>query len=382
MATATRTGAGAYTTLWTHVLDQWLTPGYAEDIISRHTPTLNLLWKNRKRVPLGPYANVRLLDKLGNANGAFQYYDALTGRPQRGAQAAQFQSKMYYANISMSLQEELDYGVSDLMSADRIKELTTQEIMGLSDTLAQAVFQGTNLGAKHMLGFEQELPAFDHEANDGTTASALARIGSRFRVRQQNGSTYGGVDRADWTSATAGGTGWEANSVQMVDNADNIFRFHSTEPYGPDKGLAVFYQMLQFTWWGAASRRIVVGTQRPYDDYMFAVMGKTLLTKDSASTPDAQPFFANLALPGATFYFDEYAAHSGGDDVTAGNSECFYIFDPNYSKLWVDPRAEMKLTKPRVPEGQEASTRRVILRCLKANTNPRTGACGFNYFDG
>src|SRR3972149_5279388 len=102
MATATKRDS-TYTTLATHVLDQWFNPQKAEDIVFKEIPLywiLSQIAKTTRKIPAD--ITLRLMaDKAGGAQ-AFGGYDTVDTSPSKGAQAARFSPAQYSIPLTMS----------------------------------------------------------------------------------------------------------------------------------------------------------------------------------------------------------------------------------------------------------------------------------------
>lgn len=373
MATASRTvggsTSGSYTTLFTHVLEDWWNGSKAEDIVFQNVPILWVLSRvSKKSKPLPAYINVRLMESKSAGVGSFGGYDTVSTSPSKGAQAATFGVANYAAPIAMSLEEEWEF-TSPQAIADRLEEYVEQVELTLADRIAKDIYKGSSGNSKNILGLEDICYGSAH------SGGGITYISDRWKARQAN-NILGGIQRAVFTAAEAGGTGWENVSIDF-EVGGHTFEISSDAPTNELKRLA---QLYNFCSYGTQHPDLFVSSQQPFDDYEFCAMAKMRVQKESSSFGDVELAFDNLKYKGAVWIMDEFAAtqNSGLGNATAAKQR-MYALNTNMLDLAVDSRADFALRPPKEPVDQLAAVRHLVWRGQLVPRNPRYLGTIFDY---
>ncbi len=384
MATASYRNSGSFDTLATHVLPKWWNASKAEDVIFEPSPLLWILSKTAKKSSELPAdIVVRMLQDKGAGVDSFSRYDTVSTSPSKGAQAARFTVANYSAPIPMSLEEEWEFTSPEAV-ANRLEELVEQQQLTLADRLAVDLYKGNDAKSTNVVGLEQAVFAQDHLNNSGSavTSGSVAYINDLWRTRQTT-SSYGGITRTAFTSATAGGTGWENVAVNFVNGTDNSFAYSGTNG-APNAALQVFHQVYNFCSRGIIHPDLILSTDQPFDDYEFGAATKMRLHKDSSAFGDLQLGYDNMKFKNAVWIRDANAATQNatsspsGSDATNGDGNV-YVLNTKFMDLAVDTRADFALTPTRQIADQHAGVMHMLWRGQLICKNPRYLGRIFDY---
>lgn len=386
MVTASRRGAGAYSTLYTHVIEQWYNPRRAQEIVFKATPTLHLLFMTGEERAMPADVTVRLLESKGEGVDSFEYYDIVSTAPSKGAQAARFEVANYSAPITMSWQEEMEFMAPEQI-ADRIMEYVSQQELTIADRLARDIFRG-NLGkATNIVGLEQLLFATTHLDAAGATAGGLAEAdfaaGDVWRTRQHT-NTYGEITRTAFTDDEVGGTGWEGVTIDFFNTAGNRFGVEASPAGEENDAMKILRKAYNYVKYGVEPCNLISAAPAPFDDYESVAFTKGSLERSTFFTPDGGEVdlkYQNLKYGNAVMVRDEFAgSYNGeGDSDLTGTAGNVYLLNTNYLHLRSDSRANMVIGEPRTPVDQHAGVRHILWRGQLISTNPRTQGRIFNY---
>jgi len=376
MATASRPSSGAYTSLFTHVLEDWWNGRKAEDTVFENIPLYWILSKTSKKSrPLPAYLNVRLLQDESEGGDSFTGYDRVSVAPSKGAQAASFSVANYSWPITMPLTEEWEY-TSPQAIADRLEEYVEQVQLTAAQRLALDGYVGNNLKSTNILGLQQAIYPKSHSG-----AGALDYIDARWKARQAN-NAFGGITRVAYTSAFAPGTGWENVSVDASDSGGaKTFGYTSG---APNTALKALHNTYSFCSYGVMTPDLMISSRQPFDDYEFAAMEKTQIRKESSSFGDIQLGFDNLKFKNAVWICDEFAniTNTGAGDAivtTTPSKGTVWFLNTKYVDLAVDSRADFDLRPPKEPVDQHVAVRHMVWRGQLVFRNPRYCGVLFNY---
>lgn len=385
MATASRTGSGAYNTKYTHVIESWFNGDRAQDVVFRPVPYLWLLNAMAKPKPLGPDITIRLLMDEAEGIDSYEYYDTVSTSPSKGAQAGRLGVAMYSGPVAMSLQEELEF-TAPTQIADRIREYITQVEMSFAQRFGKDVYRGSVTKSTNIEGLEQMFPAASHVQNGNLNAATVTSMitngeipSERFRVRQTT-DPYAGITRAAYTSDETGGTGWEHAAINMLGNDAAALPFGFITGGAPNYALKLLHAGYDLASWGIDHPDLIVSTLKPYQDYIFAAQEKMEVTVVPGQFGDAQLSFNNIKFRGAMWIYDEMAKSydtSGAADSAALDN--VYLLNTDTIHFTPDSRLNMVLGESREPVDQHAGVRHMLWRGQHLTNNPRANCRLFNY---
>lgn len=382
-----------WNTLTTTVLPRWYDRAKAVDVISRGYPLLKvLLAKADVQKTLPESMPIRLMDTLNEAE-AYGYYGSVSTQPIQGNTAAEIGFCMYSSPLAMSEQEELEFTSTDAI-ANRMKEMVVQTELGFGRRLCIDTYAGNVVNSLRITGLEQiiaQASHLDESGNAYTNTAALKAAtnnpGSAHWHYRQATNTYAGITRTAWTGDEAGGTGWEALSVNWDHNTagTNKIGISSTAPYGPNgaiQNLIEIHNVAQYGLGGGPD--LYVCSPDAYNDYEFAVETKQLIYRTPTYYGDGELTLEGLSFKGRTLVYDEWAktyntlaAITG----TAGIQNAPLIYGINTSTLGyvIDGRKNFSISANKSPVDQFASVSfmqwRGQLRCV----SPRNQLVAFNY---
>jgi hypothetical protein len=382
MPTASRlvngSASGSFTTLFTHVLEDWWNGRKAEDIVFNNVPVLYVLSRTSKKTrPLPAFLNVRILESKSAGVDAFGGYDTVSTASSKGAQAASFPVSNYAAPLAMSLEEEWEF-TSPQAIADRLEEYVEQVELSMADRIAKDIYKGSSSNSKNVIGLEDICYADTQAQNTTTDAeTTLGYINDRWRARQAT-NTLGGITRVAFTDVETTGTGWENVSIDFLDtSAGNTFGLSSG---APNAALKALFQLYSFCSYGVMHPDLIISSQQPFDDYEFAGFDKQRFAKEGGALKDVNLAFDNIKFKGAMWIMDEFATtrNSSLGNATSAKQR-LYMLNTRMIDLAVDSRADFALRKPKEPTDQLAAVRHMVWRGQLVARNPRYLGTIFDY---
>jgi len=361
-------GAGLFTQDAAHQVSSWINGGGAEDLWSKATPTWYLAWAKAKRKPLGASNTVRLADQRGVEPTPFDGYDTVGTMTNRAGVAASFAPANYSMPMSFSFTDELNYSGPHAIG-DWYEEIVQTSVLTLGQTLARDMFRGNRLETKRMVGLEQLYAVYDQ-------TTLAARIIDSWRARRQT-NTYGGITRVAFTDDDVGGTGWEALTASYNVDPAMKFRLATAAPYPHDLGLEVLNDLIIHSTYGTTRPQYLCCTLKPITDYASAVATKSTFYRSGKELMSGDIGVSSVSFQGIPMYYDEFAktwdtGTGTGSGMAAGGNNVYALNFDNMG-IFVDPRADLALTSPRVPFNQHSSVKFLLLRLMHYCKNPRAG---------
>jgi len=380
MATAGFSTAN-YNSLATATLPKWLNQKSTQDIVHRATPGLWYMFANAKFDVLPHDLMIRLNESFGGGVTWFEYYDLVSTTPVKGAAAARTDVKQLSAPITISLQEAWELDTPEKIM-NHMELVAQKQLLAIGRSMAEYMYRGNAVNTKAILGLEQwayALSQWDNSSGSYTVPSTLAYINDRWRARQAT-NTVANIARTGY-SAVETGTGWENVAIDFDPAGSNSDTFGFTSG-APNAAMIALDQGYSFASVGNTEHPdLILSTKRPWDDYRYALMGKTTIFKDEDTMKDMQFGFANVKYQNAIWFPDDYAISYddvGSVDEAAGTDK-LYIINTDYTHLLIDSRANFALGEELLPMDQHAFTRHIVWRGQLISSNPQTLAVLFNY---
>lgn len=376
MATASRRNSGAYNTLYTNVLEQWVNENDVEDLVFERTPTLAVLNAMAEKKPLPADLTVRLLESKEDDVDAFEYYDIVGTNPVKGAQAARFDVKQYSAPVTISWQESMELTSPEAIS-DHMTFVIEKQLGKVAERLAKDVFRGTAGNTKQITGLEELLPDYTHDQTSGAAATAVTQnIAQRWQMRQA-ANTYGGITRTAWTDQNTPGTYWEGMAVNLF-NAGEDFIDGSVAAGPPTDTYKRVLEAYSLSSWGASMPNLMVSSFDVYTRYERGGATKQMITRGSGGM-DVNLMFDNVKFKNATWFWDEFCqTYDVKANASGAGGSTLYMLNTKYLHFMVDSRADMVLGPEKMPTDQHAFVRHLIWRGQLVCRNPRTQCRLFN----
>lgn len=298
-----------------------LIPKKMYDNISKKSPTLMMLMKNKKQWDSGG-DTIRPHIKYAHATnvGSYRGYDTLDITPQSTRTDAEFRLKQLYASIVFNGYEEASS--KGELAIFKMAEIAMKDAEdALTDLISQQIFaDGTGNSGKDLLGLEAAV-------DDGTNVATYAGINRTTYTwwKAQYNGTVGALTlakmRAEYTAAARGG---------MTEKPDFIVA-------GLD------------AWNHYASLVEANGTlQQP--------LGKN-------AEAFANQGFAQLSFMGVPVVYDEYCP-----------TDQMYMLNSETIQLWTKPGMTFKPTEMVKPANQDAKIGQILLYGELICTQPRSNA--------
>ncbi|MBB6731890.1 phage major capsid protein [Cohnella zeiphila] len=293
-------------------------PKQMYDNISRRSPTMKMLMKNKKSWDQGGDTIQPAIEYAYASNaGSYRGYDTLNIEPQQTVTDAEFRRKQLYASIVYN-----GYEVASSRGKNAIFSMAEIAMNGaetaLFNLMATQIFaDGTGNGGKDILG----LPA---AVDDGT-----------------NVAIYGGIDRTT-------NTFWKAqydDSIGSITN-DILTQYYVAASRGGLQNSPDF-MVAGFTAWQAVNK-VVSGRYETH-----------------STVNDAGKMFGNLGFPfinfmGVPVVYDEYCPT--GD---------LYMLNSDTIQLWTDPVINFKPSELVKPPNMDAKIGQIFWSGELVCTQPR-----------
>lgn len=234
----------------------------------------------------------------------------------------------------------------------------------MAERMTKDLYKGNIAISTDVFGLEQLCYATSDAGTLGAHTGA-------FQYRQHT-NAWGNITRSAWTSATAGGTGWEALAADFNEDAANDFKYASGGE--PDIGLKELTDIYNFQSQGIIHPDLGLWSNSPYRDYENAALQKTTIFKESNQFGDVQLGYDNMKFKNAMIIRDENAttqnATGTAGDNTLGDQNA-YLLNTRFIELKVEEGADFEFTDEVPSQNQLAGAFFIVWRGQLICVNPR-----------
>jgi hypothetical protein len=275
------------------------------DLVKKQVPLFYIFdkFKMTKVENWGPHYMVRVNDKDDSQPKAFQGLDTLSKGAVQAPRSAMFGFANYDINITIPWEDEINLTGANALG-NYVEEITFKQARALGGLVSDDFIHGNQADSKKALGLEQAVPVKAHETTgDPWTAS-------RWQFRQAT-NTYGGVARTAWTSATAGGSGWEPLCMDLTDLSPSPeSTFLSATVGASTEAIKTFNRFLNALTYEATTPNLILSSWQPQEDMNNAGFGVQRVGQDEKG----EGLDLGLSIThykGIPWYASDRIAHSG-----------------------------------------------------------------------
>ncbi len=318
-----------------------------------------------------------IIDEIDSEVRSFKRFDTLSTHATKGAVAAYWDFANYASPITIAWEEEQEYGgPAKLVDTSEVRFYKCGR--GIGQRLETDMFYGNPVDGNNILGLEQAVPskaAVDAALGTlNTVAEFLAAARWQFR---QTTSTYGGVARTAFTSATAGGTGWEGLSADVSGTTVNggTALDISIASGAPSAGLKVMTHFYYACRRGGNEPNLILSTALPWEQYEYAAMGQLRFLPENMAQNQFKLTFANRMFKSAVWAFTDKAKASGLSGSASAGDDMIYFLNTESWKLKIKAGANMALSEFVKPANQMAVTAQMVWRGQWVCEEPGLNGC-------
>lgn len=365
--------------------EEFFNSGAVEDLMIRQYLYYFTL-KSKGRVKIGNWGHTQTLAVNQLDQGGvtwFDHLDTIAAPAQDGPQAASWYRAQCAKGLSYSATQEADNKNGNVdLGAFAVDSMMQDFLKDWNRTLVI----GGGSASKQPDGMESALPAITHITNDATTAVT-------YMARQAT-NIYAGIDRSPYTSATAGGTGWENVSLDLdastntalagpawADQTDNVFKFTSGAASLCLKALD--NAILMAADGGGTAPDIGLWTRQPFLDYCSMYPSHVQYTMTGGATNEynlkADTIKHGSMVIGWSDEFQDSGTSQGTGYGAAANGEKMFLINSDTTCLLTEEGWNFASRPWLAAQNQMASSLYVVWRGFNMFTNPRKCATLFNY---
>lgn len=316
-----------------------------------------------------------IIDEIDATVTSFKRFDTLPTQATRGAVAAYWGMANYATPVTIAWEEEQEYA-GPMKLIDGAETRFYKAGRGIAQRLETDLFTGSQIDTNNIDGLEQAIhPKNGVDTALGTMNSVTEVLAAaRWQFRQTT-STYAGVARAAYTSATAGGTGWENLSGNMSNAAIGATLDLSQSSGTPSDGLKIMAHFYYACRRGGNEPDLLISTGNLWEQYENAAFGLLRINTTGVAPDKFTMSLGNRMFKSALWAFTDKAAASGiaGDASTAGWNQIYFL-NTSVMRLKIKNTANMALSEFVRPSNMMAVSAQMVLRLCFAIEEP--GLCG------
>lgn len=355
--------------------EEFFNGGAVEDLMIRNYLYYFTL-KSMGRVKVGNWGHTQTLsvNQLDQGGATwFDHLDTITAPVQDGPQAAQWYRAQCAKGLSYSATQEADNKNGNVDLGAFAVDSMVQDLM---KDFNRTLIVGAGSASKQPDGLESAIYA---DANAGNADTAVT-----WQMRQANNS-YAGIQRAPFSSATAGGTNWENVAVSWDESAnswsagDASFKWMSLGI--PSKAVkALDNAIASCADGGGMAPDIGLWTRQPFLDYQSMYPTTVQYTMTGGSTSEFNLKAETIKHGSMTIGWSDEFQHSGaGTGDAAAGSDVLYLISSDAVCLLVEEGWNFSARPWLAAQSQLASSMYVVWRGFHMVTNPRKCGVIFDY---
>lgn len=364
--------------------EEFFNSGAVEELLIRNYLFYHTM-KAKGRVKVGNWGHTQSFAVNQVNNGGvtwFDHLDTIEAPVQDGPQAASWYRAQCAKGLSYSSTQEADnLGGNVDLGAFAVDTMVQDFLTDWN----RALIVGQGSASKQPEGLETAVFAEDHITNDATTATTY--------MARQAGNVYAGIDRAPFTSATAGGTNWENISMSLsaadaarntnlsgpawTDGTDNVFKFTSGAASLCLKALDNALMMTADG--GGMGADLGLWTRQPFLDYASMYPSHVQYTMTSGATGEYNLKAETIKHGSMTIGWSDEFQHSGTAADAPVNGQLMYLLSSDAICILTENGWNFA-SRPWLPaQKQMASSMYLVWRGFNLVTNPRKHAVLFDY---
>lgn len=298
-----------------------------------------------------------IIDEIDSEVKSFKRYDTLSTHATKGAVAAYWDFANYATPISIAWEEEQEYG-GPMKLIDNSETRFYKAGRGIGQRLETDMFYGNVADGNNITGMEQALPAV---AGSSVATVATFLAAKRWQFRQTT-STYAGVARTAFTSATAGGTGWEGLSAIVTNTGIGATLSIGIANGTPSDGLKVMTHFYYACRRGGNEPNLLISDALPWEQYEYAAMGQIRFLPENVAANEFKLTFANRMFKSAVWAYTDKALASGLTGSATAGMGMIYFLNTTSWKLKIKAGANMALSDFVRPQNQMAVVAQMLWR--------------------